>query len=77
MNLTRTARQRLKIDITSMVQLSHEEISSGVTRRFGSDVYHFVELDETRKVLEGFVHIPWASRVMTALLNFRPLTSYI
>ena len=40
-----------------------------MTRRFESNLYQFVELDETRRSLKEFVPIHCPSRVMIILLG--------
>jgi len=49
-----------------------EKMSSSVNRRSSS----YVELDETRGILKGFVPIWNRSGVMAILLDFRPLAGY-
>ncbi len=51
--------------------------SPSVTRRFQSDLYKFIELEDTRRSLKEFVPIRCPSRVMTVLLNCRPLRTHI
>jgi len=52
--------------------ISYEGRSSGVTFRFESEIYHFVELSETSKSLKGFFPMGSRSRVMAFPLNFCP-----
>ncbi len=40
---------------------AHEGRSPSVTHRFESDIHQFLELDETRQSLNGFVPIPCPS----------------
>jgi hypothetical protein len=58
-------------------KITNEGTSPSVTRRFQSDLYQFVELDETRRSLKELVPIRCPSRVMTVLLNFRPLRTHM
>ncbi len=57
--------------------MADEGTSPSVTRRFQSDLYKFIELDDTRRSLKEFVPIRCPSRVMTVLLNCRPLRTHI
>jgi hypothetical protein len=57
--------------------LAYEGRYLSVTRRFESDAYEFVELDETRKSLKGFVVIPCTSCILVVLLHFPPMARII
>jgi hypothetical protein len=53
--------------------LTYEGGYLSVTRRFELDAYQFVQLNETRKSLKGFVPIPCTSCVLAVLLYFPPI----
>jgi hypothetical protein len=44
--------------VDSVPNHSNEKRPSSVKRRFESDLYQFIELDETKKSSKGFVAIP-------------------
>ena len=66
-----------QIKIGRVNDSTNEGRSPSVRRRSHSDAYQFVALDETRSTLKGFVLIRCPSRVMSVLLDLRPLAKRI
>ncbi len=67
----------VRFSCISIKLYTYKETNGGVTSRFDSFISHSIEYIEIVQSLKGFLLMALHSKVMTVLLNFRPIPRYL